>query len=251
MKTRTKQLTTRHLRVHLTFFLFMLMLLMVLFLKNASAQTVEQTLNDPYFPRKGKFNAGLITTYTGKVPPPVLIGDVTYGFSNKFSLGIVGGTTGALALYGFKLNALVLQRNNFRVLYRMTSIYYPERHGKFLFDRVDKHVMPWMLSMGLMDAEWRTEKGIRWSLGMGLLETHCIDGMMNLIFNRKPSPEEEEEELEFEVFNTLQGSVSIPLSKKFTLRPEVIAIMKGTQFINGGEHKVGPLNIYVSVVYSF
>ena len=251
MKTKSSPFNTLHVQLHIALFVSMMILLSILFFTNAGAQNIRLNRNDPHFPLKGRFQAGVITTYTDKIPPPVLIADVTYGISDKFSVGIVGGTTGALALYGFKLNANIFQKNNFRVLYRMTSIYYPERNGKFLFDRSNKHVMPWMLSMALLDAEWKTERGIRWSLGMGLLETHCVDGMMNWIFNRKAGPEEEEGELPFDLLNTVQGSVSIPLSRRLTLRPEVIAVMKGTQFVRGDEHKVGPLNIYMSVVYTF
>lgn len=251
VKDDQNHLRIRNLNEGIALLVFLLIMLIVSFFQDAKAQRANRFQNDPHFPVKGKFNAGLITTYAGIVPPPVLIGDLTYGVSNKFSVGVVGGTTGALALYGFKLSALVFHEKNFRVFYRMTSIYYPERNGKFLFDRADKHVMPWMLSMGLVDAEWRTQKGVRWSLGMGLLETHCIDGMMNLIFNRTPGAAEEAEELPFDVFNTVQGSISIPLSRKLTLRPEVIAVLKGTEFINRAEHKVGPLNIYLSFVYSF
>ena len=251
MKTRTRHLTVRNLQVHIAFMIFLLTMLLVSIFTKVNAQSVTPNLNDPHLSAKGKFMAGVITTWAGTIPPPVLIADATYGISNRVSLGIVAGTTGELALYGLKFNASLYEKNNFRVLYRMSSIYYPERNGRFLFDKADKHVMAWMLTMGLLDAEWRTTKGIRWSLGMGLLETHCIDGMMNYIFKRTPSADEEKDELPFDVFNTIQGSVSIPLSKRLTLRPEVITILKGTQFIHGDEHKVGPFNIYLRLSYTF
>lgn len=222
----------------------------------AQESTVNYNQNDPHYPLKGRFNAGILTTYSGLTPPPVLIGNVTYGISNKFSVGIVGGTTGNLAVTGIKLNAVIFQRNNFRLAYRMISVYYPERNGTFLFDRTNKHVMPWMLSMGVVDAEWRTDKGIRWSLGMGLMETHCVDGMKkwlgNLIHHSNGSDSEDDGDLPFEVFTTLQGSVSIPVSKRLTFRPEVYTVFKGTRLINRGEFMVGfPIIATVSLVYSF
>lgn len=205
-------------------------------------------LNDPNYPAKGRFNAGILTTYSGKTPPPVFFGNITYGLSNKFSVGVVGGTTGNLAGLGIKLNAVLLQRNSLRMAFRMLSVYYPERNGKFLFDRKDLHVMPWMLSMGVVDTEWRTKKGIRWALGVGMLETHCVDGMMRLF----KGEEKEEGDLPFEAFTTLQGGVSIPISKKITFHPEVFTVFKGGKLIKPGEHRVGfPIIATVSLTYAF
>jgi hypothetical protein len=209
-----------------------------------------QKNHDPLFPSRRKINMGLISTYTGTTPPPVLIADATYGISNKLSLGIVGGTTGALALYGLRLNAVLFQQNNFRGIFRMNAIYYPGRDGKFLFDHSIRHVMPWMFTMGIADAEWKTRNGTRWSLGLGYLETHCIDGMMKLL--HLSNDVDKDEELPFQLYNVLHGAVSFPLSKKLTLRPEVVVVMRGFSVIEKThDSKVSPFNPYLNLVYSF
>lgn len=252
MKTNPRQLPIRNLSENLALMLLMFILLIVSFFQDAKGQTPNSYRNDPYLPGKHKFSAGFITTYRGaSVAAPVMIGDVTYGISNRFSVGIVGGTTGTLSLVAAKIAADIYQKRNFRLLYRMSMIYYPERMGVYLFDKTNQNVMPWMLTMGLLDAEWKTKGGVRWAVGMGLLETHCIDGMMSLILGQKLDEEEEEDELPFELFNTLQASVSIPVSKKLTFRPEAIMVFQGTKFVSGNEHKVGPLNIYLNLVYNF
>lgn len=219
-----------------------------------------QFTNDPHFPGKGKLNGTLLTTYSSVSPPPVLIGDVLYGITNRLAVGVVGGTTGSLGLYGLKINATLYQRNSFRTLFRFMSVYYPERNGTFLFDRDDEYVMPWMLSMAVMDAEWRFTNGLRISVGAGLMETHCINDM-KMWFGVKHDHSLHAEdghvgEVEsgklMDVFNTVQGSVSIPLSRRWTLRPEVIMVFKGTKLIESEHWKVSfPVNPYVSVVYSF
>ena len=246
-----KTISNHHyLKNHLIFFSFMTLLMLMLFTR-ASAQGLNNNANDkstdPYFPKKGKFNVGLLTTYSGVNPPPVFIGDVTYGVSSKLSIGLVGGTTGTMALYAFRLNTLLYQKENFRVLFRMSTIYYPERDGTFLFDKNDKYIMPWMLSMALVDAEWKTQKGIRWSVGMGLIETHCVDDMKMWFskseFHHKEGPE---------IFNTVQGGVSIPISKRFLIRPEVVVAMKGVRLVEQGRFKVTfPINPYLTFVYCF
>ena len=252
MKAKQHQLPLRNLNENLALILFMIILLIVSFFQEAKAQTPTASGTDPYFPGRHRFSAGFITTYRGSsVPAPVMIGDVTYGISNRFSLGIVGGTTGTLSLVAAKIAANLYEYKKFRLLYRMSMIYYPERKGTFLFDQSKQNVMPWMLTMGLLDGEWRMKSGLRWSVGMGLLETHCIDGMMAMMLGQKLDAEEEEDELPFELFNTLQTAVSIPLSKKLVLRPEAIMVFKGTKFVSGDQHKVGPLNLYLNLVYTF
>jgi hypothetical protein len=207
----------------------------------------QENPHDGDFPGKKRFNVGLMGTYTPVTPPPALVGDVTYGMSDRLSIGILGGTTGAQSLGGAKINALLLQRNNFRMVYRMVIIYYPGREGAYMFDTSDKSIMPWMLSMAVCDATWKTGKGIRWSLGMGVLETHCIEGMKKYFWGvsdeAKVSP--------FELFHTLQGSVSIPVSNRLTFRPEVIAVMKDAHLIKTGDFKVFPVNPFLKVIYTF
>jgi hypothetical protein len=209
--------------------------------------------NDTHFPGRGKFNTGIITTYNSFAPPPVLIGDVTYGVTNKVSLGIIGGTQGSLALLGPKVNVLLAQpSNHFRYLFRFFSVYYFERNGQFLFDRSSRQVMPWILSMATFDCEWKTPKGIRWSLGMGGFETHCVDGMMSMLSGRKETAEDKEHDLPLELFNTVQASASFPVTKKLTLRIETIFAMKGYQLIKAGEFKVAsPINPFVNFTYTF
>ncbi len=248
MKANQHQLPVRNLNENLALILFMIILLIVSFFQEAKAQTPTASGTDPYFPGRHKFSVGFITTYRGSsVPAPVMIGDVTYGISRRFSLGVVGGTTGTLSLAAVKLAANIYEYKKFRLLYRMSMIYYPERKGTFLFDQSNQNVMPWMLTMGLVDGEWKMKNGLRWSIGMGLIETHCIDGMMNFFLGEKS----DEDDLPFEFFNTLQTSVSIPLSRKFVLRPEAIMVFQGTRFVSGDDHKVGPLNIYLNLVYNF
>lgn len=234
--------------------IFWSVLIQVLFFQIAHGQlahtgtnSVVENKQDADFPGRKKFNAGVLTTYTGNLPPPALVGELTYGVSRKLSVGILSGTTGAQSLAGVKLSSILIQRNQFRAVYRMVIVYYPGRNGTYLFDRSESFIMPWMLSMGAVDGEWQTAKGIRWSFGMGLLETHCIEGMKQYFWGRG----EEGKVSPFEIFHTAQGSVSIPVSKKLTLRPEIIVVMKDWQLVSKGEFKVLPVNPFVKVVYSF
>ncbi|HEY0739978.1 MAG TPA: hypothetical protein VGD40_00900, partial [Chryseosolibacter sp.] len=159
-------------------------LIAIAFVACSNLVHAQERVHDPYFPAKRHWNVGVLLTYSPVTPPPAIIADVAYGVTPGFSLGVVGGTTGALGLYGMKLNAQVYRGKQVRMLFRMLSVYYPERNGPFLFDRSNKYVMPWMLSMAVADLEWRSKTNFRYSFGAGALETHCIDDM-KMWFNPK------------------------------------------------------------------
>jgi hypothetical protein len=220
--------------------------LALLFLFIALMNRTKAQSSDPHFPQKGKFQIGLLTTYTVTNPPPVLIGNINYGLSRKTAIGLVGGTTGTIGLYALRLNSILLQKDALRILFRMTSIYYPKRHGRFLFDRQNKHVMPWMLSMGTLDAEWSTKSGFRWAVGVGVIETHCVDDMKKWFskskFKHEGSPD---------IFSTIQSGLAIPLSKKWLLRPEVFFVLQNGRLIEKEKFKVTfPVNPYLNLIYS-
>jgi hypothetical protein len=207
----------------------------------------QKKFTDPVFPSRGHFNTGVIATYTNLMPPPALIADVTYGISDKVALGITGGTTGALALYGFKLNVTILQRSNFRLHFRSMFVYYPERDGKFLFDHEERYVMPWMLSMGMVDAEWKTKKGVRYAIGMGLMEDHSINQLKSWLGKL-----DKQAGGLFESYHTVQVSVSFPVGKHLTIRPEAIVTMQKFRLIEKETFKISfPVNPFLNVVYSF
>jgi hypothetical protein len=249
MKTTAEN--SRYLKRSISFFVFWIVLISILFFRSLHAQPINpkasRSFNDPNFPMKGRFNAGVIATYTNATPPPAIIADATYGLTRRIGVGVMAGTTGALGVAGIKINALLLEMNQLQLSSRTVIVYYPERDGKFLFDRKDKKVMPWMLSMTTVDAEIRRRNGMRFSLGMGLLETHCIEGMKKYFWGTS----EESKVVPFEFFQTVQGSVSIPLSGKIIFRPEVILIMKEGKRIEPNVFRVSPVNPYLKFIYTF
>jgi len=222
-------------------------IIVILVLAAFGLQAQTKSNHDPIFPAPRHFNGGIITTFSSLTPPPVFIGDITYGISKKLALGITGGTTGALALYGMKVNVGIVEREQFRLYFRSMIVYYPKRNGVFLFDRTEKKVMPWMLSMGVLDAEWRTRNGLRYTVGMGLMEDHCLDQLKIWL-----SMLDGDEDALFESYYTLQSSMAIPIGKRLTVRPEVIAVFQDFQLIEKAQHKiVFPVNAYINLVYSF
>jgi hypothetical protein len=215
----------------------------------------KQFENDPNFAAKGRFNVGAIVTYSAATPPPAFIADVSYGISNKTTLGITGGTTGALALYGIKFNTLIAGSENKRLLFRFLSVYYPERDGRFMFDRKAKYVMPWFLTMAVIDGEWKLKNRIRLNAGIGLMENHCLDDMKMWFDKNHNHHDMHNGELEgslIDVFATLQAGAAFPLSERLTMKLEVIAVFHNMRLIHKDEFKVTfPINPFLNFVYAF
>ena len=99
------------------------------------------------------------------------------------------------------------------------------------------------------------QKNIRWAIGIGAAETHCIEDMKMWFMRAKEHHAhggcEEMDPSLIHVFGTLQGNVSIPVSKHITIRPEVVAVFNNRGLIKRGEFKIVPVNPYISIVYSF
>lgn len=200
---------------------------------------------DPDFPERKRFNVGTMVTYSNLTPPPAIVGEVTYGFSRKFSAGILAGTTGTQILTGVKLNTVLFRNNSFSLMNRIVILYYPGRSGRFLFDTSHANIMPWMLSMATLDATYLSKNGTRWLLGVGVLETHCVEGMKDFFFGSS----EERFLVPFEFFHTVQTSVSIPVSKRWLIGPDIIFIMQKGSLIRQGEFRVFPIHPFARVVY--
>jgi len=202
---------------------------------------------DPLFPARGKFSAGLMTTYGGINPPPILVGDVTYGVTRRFAMGLVGGTTGAQGLYGLKLNGKVQEHGPFSVNVRAMTIYYPGRDGKFLFDKSSRHIIPWMASLANLEGEWRTPKNIRWAAGVGGLETHCMVRLKKWLHG-----ESEDAIVPIDLFATANVSASFPISARLTIKPEVLVVFNQKGLIKRAQNMVSsPVNPFVNLVYNF
>lgn len=141
MKTSTNNFRTPQSTISL--FIFWTLILSMLFITHVNGQhTYQGNTHDPDFPGRKRFNAGVMTTYTSITPPPAIIGDVTYGISRNFFVGIIVGTTGAQSLAGLKINSMLFQRNNFRVVYRIAIIYYPGRDGQYLLTTATNLLCP-------------------------------------------------------------------------------------------------------------
>lgn len=231
---------------------------LILFMTSAQSLFAQSDAftNDTNFASKGRINIGALVSYSTQTPPPAMIMDVTYGLTKRTTIGVTVGTTGALAIVGIKANKLLWDAKKMKVLLRFISVYYPERDGPFLFDREEKYVMPWILTMLAVDGEWKLRNGIRINGGFGIMENHCVDDM-KMWFNRNHKHHDIDADGNMhgsmiDIFTTIQAGIATPLSKRLTLKLEAIAVFHKMRLIQQNEFKVTfPVNPYLYFAYAF
>lgn len=177
--------------------------------------------HDYLLPAKGK---SMVEFYSGI--PYVALGQYGYGFSDRFSLGIIYGYTPFEKGYGLRLKAVIAEPSeSFRLNVKSPFIYYP---GMKSGDGE-----PWVLAWPTLNGDLKLKNGSRVWAGVGLIGAACVEYLF------KPGghaegpehpPGQDDEEVEedmFSLFNTFQLGYSKPLSNSWSFVAEVAPVMEG------------------------
>ena len=194
----------------------------------AKGQGVSVNRNDHLFSGAGK---SMVTVATGI--PYVGITEYSYGFSDRFSAGLIVGVTPRVTGYGVRVRAILHERDDdFRLYLRVPILYYPKTK--------DLGGEPWILAWPVLSAEWKLRSGARLSAGGGIVTASCFDSMLRK-FGLRSHHEESDEEEGFMggVWNTLHVGMTLPVSERLTFHGEVSAVMSGVQ-IAGKDWIGGP-----------
>tara|TARA_B100000497_G_C7651366_1_gene391917 strand:+ start:521 stop:1285 length:765 start_codon:yes stop_codon:yes gene_type:complete len=203
---------------------------------------------DYLFPGKQKSS---ITFSTGI--PYVAIAEYSYGFADRFSLGLLAGTTPKVEGYGIRIKSVLFQKNSdSRIYAKMPILYYPQTQ--------DLGGEPWLLTWPVVNYEKSYNNGIRLSYGIGVVAAACANDMMDVLgigTHEHHSTEDEHHEeshhdmenMELhsegdegfmgDVWNTVQAGITLPLKTKWVFQAEIAAVMKGVK-IAGSEWVGGP-----------
>src|SRR5438552_7891888 len=119
---------------------------------------------DELFPEAGTFSGAFATGI-----PYVAIGEVAYGVSDRFALGVVGGITPTTVGAGLRLRGVLFEKGGDRVVLGAPILYYPPTGG--LGDE------PWMLTMPSLLFERRFESGGKIHFGAGIAAATCLDAI--------------------------------------------------------------------------
>ena len=201
--------------------------------------------HDYLLPAKGK---SMMEVYSGI--PYVAIGQYTYGFSNRVSVGVVYGYTPFEKGYGVRLKAVIAQSSeSFRLYLKSPFLYYPKtKKGEG---------DPWILAWPSLNAEWKLKNGTKLWAGAGVLGAGCYD----YIFRResekieqmeKDIPVDEKPPLMAGIWNTFQFGYSKPISRKMSFVAEIAPVMEGFKLKSKeGFLDTAPVIITVGLSYSF
>ena len=189
-------------------------LIMSMFAIQGYSQLVHGS--DHLFPSKGK---SMLTMATGI--PYIGIAEYAYGFSDRFSMGLMYGKTPELDGYGFRVRYMMHQSaESFRMYFRMPFFYYPHTH-----EMGDE---PWILAWPVIIAEWKLHSGTRLSLGGGVVVASCFDSFLRTLRLRSESRDEEDGGgLMGGLWNTVHGGIAVPLNEHLTFQGEISSVMSG------------------------
>jgi len=178
-------------------------------------RAAQPTSTDALFPRNGGFNA---TFATGL--PFLGIGELAYGFGDRFALGAIAAATpnvgsirGTMA-FGLRPRGVLFASGAWRSVITVPVLYYPEVSG------FGGDLEPWVLARPTLSLEHELPGGASVSVALGAIAAACTEGILTL---------GEERTMMGGVWNTAGIGGAIPLSGRATLFGEASLVMRGVE----------------------
>ena len=210
---------------------------------------------DHLFPKKKN---NLITLGTGI--PYTGIAEYSYGFTDRFSIGILYGLTPMVSGYGIRIkNVLHQQSDDFRLYLKTPILYYPKTQ--------DLGGEPWFLTWPSFNAEWKFRSGLRFAVGGGIVAAACANDLLGLEHDHEEAEHHDEHAhvhnitpLETDtdpdgfmgdIWNTVQASIAVPIGRRFMIQTELAIVLDGISIAD--EAWVGryPVILFMGVSYEF
>jgi hypothetical protein len=229
------------------FHLVLMIILVVTSIIGVSAQEQEKNDHDYLMAQRGK---SMLELYSGI--PYVAIGQYSYGFSDRFSLGIIYGYTPFVRGYGLRMKAVIAEPSqSIRIYLKSPFIYYPKKRGN------EKD--PWVLAWPTLNVEFKLKNNARIWTGFGVIGAACTEYLLGTE-EAKEMPDEEiqpaitmaKDEPMAELWNTFQIGYSKPVSNKLSFILEIAPVMKGLKFTTPHGLLDGlPVIVTTGLSYSF
>ena len=164
--------------------------------------------------------------------PYVAIAELAYGFTDRFSVGVLGGIVPHNPGGGLRFRYLLAQPSgNFRVHLKMPVIYYPKAKSLGC-----PECEPWFLTWPAVSAEWRRPGGTRWWVGAGVVAAACAD----TVFGRENEAMETGGGIQEGTWNTLQFGFSKPVTRKLAFQLEIAPVLEGRKLASRRTWVGGP-----------
>ncbi|MEP6793207.1 MAG: hypothetical protein ABJB16_02690 [Saprospiraceae bacterium] len=202
-------------------------------------------VHDYLMPQKGK---SMVEVYTGL--PYVAIGQYSYGFSDRFSAGIIYGYTPFVKGFGFRIKSVIAEPDqSMRISLKSPFIYYPKSEGQ--------NKEPWVLAWPAVNFEWKLKNEAKIWAGAGIMGAACTEYLFKS-GSHMDEPEHihtekmEKDEKMFAIYNTFQVGYSKPFSQNLSYVIEVAPVMKGFKLKSpDGFLDALPVIVTTGLSYSF
>jgi hypothetical protein len=228
------------------------------------SQGLREKLHNPLFPNKNKH-----VLMMGTGIPYVGIAEYSYGFSERFSVGLLAGTTPIVPGYGLRIKYNLYQATDrSRIVFKAPILFYPETK--------DLGGEPWLLTWPSISYEWRLDSDVRISLGAGVVAAACANDLFGIehphsdkdmntkqilddghdhthehIQSTGPHTSMPDQGFMGNIWNTVQASISVPIKEHFNFQSELALVFDGTTIAD--EQWVGrhPVILFIGLSYQF
>jgi hypothetical protein len=167
---------------------------------------------DVLFPQPGSVSA---TVATGI--PYVAIGEVSYGVTERFAVGVMGGVTPITYGIGLRARGIVAEGTAGRLAVVVPVLYYPAT-GSLGHE-------PWVLTLPQLLAERSFDNGALLHIGVGAAAAMCTEAIAGVLTGRHH--EDGEEGFMGGFWNTATVGGALPLGFQTTAFLDATLIMKG------------------------
>lgn len=219
---------------------FLTLVILLLMAASASAQTFRSP--DALFVPRGKT---MLTLSTGI--PFVGLSEYAYGFSDRFSLGVMIGQTPKVRGYGVRLRHILYEReSHVRIAAEMPFLYYP----KTSFGE------PWVLMWPKLNAQWHIHDRLRLIAGLGVVYTECAEMLLTLGRQAEPIPHTDghahvgPREFMGDLWQTIQVGLSVPVSRHVAVQVETATVLDGLKLADSRWVGGPPVILTMSVAYT-
>jgi hypothetical protein len=198
-----------------------------------TASSPVASANDPMFASAGHFSA---TAATGV--PYLAIGEAAYAFTDRFSMGVIGGITPTTEGAGIRLRGVIAGRGADHLLVVSPLLYYPATAG--LGNE------PWVLAMPSVLAEHRFDSGIRAHAGFGVAAATCTDALASFFEQGPARMRDNPGGFMGDLWATATVGASWPLAARTSVFSDVSLVSQGLTFDRpwiGGPPVVATLGI--------
>ena len=176
-------------------------------------------LADSLFPERGR----LAATFSSGVPY-LAIGEVAYGFSDRFALGVMGGVTPSTYGIGVRVRGVVADWGRAKLVLGTPLLYYPATHSS--------NGEPWVLALPTLRLDLAASSRVHFHVEAGAALATCT-GSLAALFGGKHS-DDDGEGFMGGAWSVVGGGVAWQTGEKTVLFLDALLVSRGFRVANTG-----------------